>query len=473
MNIQISTSIPPKQLPVIQLVTSDASPPVGFSRTEFSGKAGSLAVIPDQPRRIFVGVGAKGGIQGAAVARALGVAVRHLQAAGFPEAVLDLRGYEAWASQAAEGAVIGSYVFDTFVPLSRRVVTRLRKLVVQCEASAKTAVTKAVKEGVVIGESVNFTRSLGDLPGNYIQPETLAQAAQEMAEECGGLRVKIWRESELRKRGFGGLLAVGGGSAHPPRLIQLDYRGDLRDKTFTALVGKAITFDSGGISIKPSEKMDEMKFDKMGGCSMLGVMRAVALLRPKINVTALVACAENLPGPNAYRPGDIVTTYTGKTVEVLNTDAEGRIVLADAIGYAAELKAARIVDMATLTGAVMVALGSHRAGLFASDEALASEILAASQNAGEPLWQLPCDEPYAEQIQSAVADLKNTGGRFGGACTAAAFLRAWTEGIPWAHLDIAGVMHHEKDKSHQAAGASAFGVRTLIGWLRQKADSAT
>jgi leucyl aminopeptidase len=270
----------------------------------------------------------------------------------------------------------------------------------------------------------------------------------------------------LLNGGFGGLTAVGGGSMHPPRLIVLEYRGGKASQRPIALVGKAITFDSGGISIKPADRMDEMKFDKMGGCAVLGIMQAVARLQLKLNVVGIVASAENLLSSRSYRPGDVVTTYDGKTIEVLNTDAEGRVVLADALAYARiHFRPTQIIDMATLTGAIIIALGTTRAGLFSNHETLTQQLKAAGEAVGERVWEMPHDEPFHDQIKSDIALVKNTGGREGGSCTAAAFLEKWVEETPWAHIDIAGTAWKTKESSYSSKGATGFGVRLLIEYL--------
>jgi leucyl aminopeptidase len=277
------------------------------------------------------------------------------------------------------------------------------------------------------------------------------------------LKVKVLDEKALRAGRFGGLLAVGQGSRRGPRLIVLDYRGGPKSQPPIALVGKAITFDTGGISIKQAAGMEDMVFDKAGGMAVLGAICAIAKLGIRRNVVGVIASAENMPDGNAYRPGDIVTTYDGKHIEIINTDAEGRVVLADAIAYARrDRSAAAIVDLATLTGACVVALGEYAAGLFSSDDALRDQLLAASEKTGERLWPLPIFPEHEDQIKSDVALIKNSGGRMGGASTGAAFLKTFAEDTPWAHLDIAPVSHREKDNACTARGATGFGVRTLV-----------
>lgn len=324
-------------------------------------------------------------------------------------------------------------------------------------ARSKTDIARAQ----IRAEATNFARNLGNQPGNVIFPETLADAARELGR-AKKLRVEIFDEQKLRAQKFGGLLAVGSGSAHPPRLIILEHRGGLAKERPIVLVGKAITFDSGGISIKSAEHMEEMVYDKMGGVGVLGAMAAIADLKLKRNVIGLLPSAENLLSANSYRPGDLVRSYSGEFIEILNTDAEGRVVLADAIGFARLRKnPAAIIDVATLTGACVVALGDCAAGLWSNSEPLKTALIAAAKNSGERLWPMPSYPEYDEQIRSEVGRVKNTGGRPGGACTAAAFLQLFAEPCPWAHLDIAGVANLTKDRADLAQGATGFVVRTL------------
>ena len=314
----------------------------------------------------------------------------------------------------------------------------------------------------MIGEATNRVREIGNLPGNLLYPATLAENARNISSHYK-LKISVLDEKILSKRKFGGLLAVGQGSVRPPRLIILEHRGGPKSQAPVALVGKAITFDTGGISIKPAANMEEMIFDKCGGIAVLGAMAALAALGVKRNVVGVIASAENMPGGNAYRPGDIITTYDGKHVEIVNTDAEGRVVLADAIAYARrDCGAAAIIDLATLTGACGIALGDYAAGFWSNDDWLRNHVLTAAEIAGERLWHMPLFEEYETQIKSDVALIKNSGGRLGGACTAAAFLKTFAEDTPWAHLDIAFTAYREKDRADLARGATGFGIRTLV-----------
>jgi leucyl aminopeptidase len=324
------------------------------------------------------------------------------------------------------------------------------------------AAKRAGERGRRIGAATNLGREIGNQPGNLLYPATLARRAQRLAA-THSLKCTVFDERRLKERGFGGILAVGAGSSRGPRLIVLEHRGGPKGQAPLALVGKAITFDSGGISIKPASNMEEMIFDKCGGMAVIGAMAAISALKLKRNVVGVIASAENMPSATAYRPGDIVRTYDGKQIEIVNTDAEGRVVLADAIAYARkDLKASAIVDLATLTGACGVALGEYAAGLWSNDDDLQQRLLTASTTAGERLWPMPLFTEYEDQIKSDVALIKNTGGRLGGACTGAAFLKTFAEDTPWAHLDIAFMSHRTKDQAHLARGATGFGVRTLV-----------
>jgi leucyl aminopeptidase len=460
---------------VVRLVSTEEVPVAPLTAKEFSGAAGALAVVPNGARRIVLaGVGSRAGAGALETGRALGAAIRQAQASGVESLVVDCGPWAAHARRLAEAAVMAGYQFDVFLPESRRLKTRVSTLELAVPAPAKAVARRAAETGAKIGHAANYARSLGDLPGNVVTPEALADSARELAARHRNLRVTVWDEAKLRTEGCGGLLAVGGGSANAPRLIVLEYRGGRAGEAPVALVGKAITFDSGGLSIKPADRMDEMKFDKMGGCAVLGVMAGLAALGVKCNVTAVIAAAENLTGSHSYRPGDIVTAYDGQTIEVLNTDAEGRIVLADALSYARRhVKPACIVDYATLTGACVVALGNEFAGLFANDAALAKALRAAGAATGERVWELPRDAAYQQAVRSEVATVKNTGGRWGGACTAAAFLETWVDaGTPWAHLDIAGTAWLTDARPHLARGATGFGVRLTLEWLLGRRVSA-
>ncbi len=456
---------------LIRFLTTRDRFPEGLHRREFCGEADSSVVLRHGPdREVLIGLGdaAKAGAEN--IRRAAATAVRLLQGAAIDSAALDLTAFPAHVENAVEGAITGAYQFEPFLPDDRRIPRRFSKLTVAVGAPHVARAKGSLAAGIVRGESVNYARSLADLPGNYVVPETLAEAALALAKQRRRLRVAVLREQRLVREGFGGLVAVGGGSANPPRLIVIEYRGAPASKRPVALVGKAITFDSGGISIKPAERMDEMKYDKAGGCAVLGIMDGAARLGLKRNLVGIVAAAENMPGSESYRPGDILTAYDGKTIEVMNTDAEGRLVLADALAFARmRYQPEAILDFATLTGAAVVALGVHRAALFSNDRTLAEALRRAADTTGDAVWEMPHDEPYHKQIKSDVALVKNTGGKEAGACTGAAFLEKWVPDVPWAHLDIAGPAWTTREQPHAAKGATGFGVRLALEYLARSA----
>jgi leucyl aminopeptidase len=438
-------------------------PPV--SEAEFSGKANSL-LYSRHDGLLHVGLGERAKINDDTFRSAAGAVGMFLKKIGRTQLVLQLEDWPQFAGAAVEGVILADYRFERF---KTKKADAFESLHVQVLAEDLPAAKRAGQRGATIAEAANFARDVANQPGNLLYPETLAARAVKMAADFK-LKVTIFDEKRLRAEKFGGLIAVGQGSVRGPRMIVLEHRGGPKSQAPIALVGKAITFDTGGISIKPAANMEEMVFDKCGGMAVLGAMAALAELGVKRNVVGIIASAENMPGGNAYRPGDIVTTYDGKHIEIINTDAEGRVVLADAIAYARkDQHAAAIIDLATLTGACGIALGEYAAGLWSNDDAFHQRVLAASTKAGERLWPMPLFEEYETQIQSDVALVKNTGGRLGGACTAAAFLKTFAEDTPWAHLDIAFMSHREKDRADLARGATGFGVRTLVelveGWV--------
>lgn len=321
-------------------------------------------------------------------------------------------------------------------------------------------------------EAVNSTRDMCNLPPNECPPAQIAKLA--LALEEFGIKVTILERYEMESIGLNGIVSVGKGSNNPPKLIVLKHSGGSNSQKPYLLVGKAVTFDTGGISLKPGDKMDEMKYDKCGGCAVLGILKAVALLGLKLNVIGIIPSVENMPSSSSYKPGEIITMYNGKTVEVLNTDAEGRIILADAIAYGiSKYQPKAIIDLATLTGAAIIALGANVAALVGSDEQLIAKLIQISKKTGEKIWELPLFEEHHEQIKSSIADIKNIGGRPGGAITAAAFLSNFTSEVPWIHLDIAGTAWTQDgtyEKSYNPKGATGFGVRTLIKFLIDRSN---
>ncbi len=349
------------------------------------------------------------------------------------------------------------------------------ELTILSTAAEQKGVAGEVERARNIADGQNYARTIAFRPGNDVNPPRLAAIAQGLAKETG-LTARVFDEKQLAKLGMGGILAVGAGSPTPPRLIALEYDGrktarsgakNSKASAPVLLVGKAITFDTGGISIKPADRMQLMVFDKCGGTTVLGTMYAIAKLKLPVHVVGIIASAENHVSGNAYRPGDILKMYNGVTVEVTNTDAEGRLVLGDAISWGIETyKPRAVVDLATLTGACVVALGHTYTGAFANNESLFHEVAAAAKFAGEKLWRLPLDDEYKEQLKSVPADIVNSAGRWGGACTAAAFLNCFVpDDTPWLHLDIAPTADTERDLPYYTKGATAWGVRTLVEWV--------
>ena len=370
-------------------------------------------------------------------------------------------------SQIVEGVKLSLYSFDEFKKSKAKKSPNLSILI-----SKSPKITKAIQSAEKIADGAIFTKSLANLPPNECAPDTLARFAKKLCTKTK-LRCKVLEKSELKKRGFGGITAVGQGSKNEPRLIIMEYNGASKNQKPIVIVGKAVTFDTGGISLKPGDKMDEMKFDKCGGCTVFGIMKAVESLRLPINVVGIVPSVENMPGGESYRPGDIIKLYSGKTAEILNTDAEGRLILADALAYGEKYYSPKeIIDFATLTGACIVALGTNVAGLVTNNDSFANKIKKSSERTTEEVWQLPLNEDYMNMIKSDVADMKNMGiGRAAGTITAAAFLKNAVENTPWVHLDIAGVAWTQtatKEKPYNPKGATGFGVRLIIDYLMSK-----
>lgn len=361
--------------------------------------------------------------------------------------------------KAVEGAIVGGYTFDKY----RKEKTDLSKLRIHLAAMREADITnkRYLSRYTVVSEAVNEARDLINEPGSAVVPETMAETARRIAKESG-LDIKIWDEKRLAKEGFNGLLQVGRGSGHPPRMIRLAYRSK-KSKHHLAFVGKGITFDTGGISIKPADKMWEMKGDMSGGAAVLFAMKAIGKLKPEINVTGIVTTAENSADANAQLPGDIFYAKNGKSIMVDNTDAEGRLVLTDGLSLAGEEKATHIVDIATLTGACVRALGTSIAGIMGNNAQLIQSVIKSGQNHGEVFWELPLPEEYKELLKVPCADLNNIGGPVAGAITAGLFLQEFVpEGAAWAHLDIAGPYLMEKPWKYYEAGAIGFGLKTLV-----------
>ena len=390
---------------------------------------------------------------------------------GIKKSVLDFPGASSAADVRAllEGALLGSYKFSKYKSngASASADSVPGQITVASSLSAK-AFKDASRLALATAKAVRLCRDLVNEPPMSLTPSALASAAERMCAE-EGLECKIVLPEEMEKRGMGGLLAVGGGSANPPRLVHMIYRPpSVKKARKVAIVGKGITFDSGGLSLKPADSMKNMKMDMSGAAAVIGAMKAVSAIRPPAEVHGIVASAENMTGSAAYRPDDVVVPMNGKTVEIANTDAEGRVVLADALGYAVELGAKEIVDLATLTGACVVALGVNTAAVMGNNPEVVKKILRSSATAGEAMWELPLSDDLRKDIESDVADIKNAGGRAGGAITAALFLEHFVSETPWAHIDIAGPAFADKGTDWNPKGATGFGVRTVLNYLSGK-----
>jgi len=441
-----------------------------YQSGEFKGKSLETALLRRPPglkagKLLVAGGGKWTKFDASELRKTSGAALRLLKSKGARSIVLALGpGFSAEPHVAAaiEGAILGDYEPDRYKTEhldEKKTVASFAVAVPE----ATPALEEALRRGRIVAESQNFARDLVSEPANRLTPTVLAERARQMAADQD-LECEVLDRERMQQLGMGALLGVAAGSEEPPALIVLRYRPleSAPDAPHLGLVGKGITFDAGGISIKPSENMDKMKYDMAGGAAVLGAMRALAQLKPAIPVTALVPAVENMPSGRAQRPGDIVTTLSGKTVEVLNTDAEGRLILADAITYAKSLGCTHLVDAATLTGAIVVALGYVYVGAFASDDALLERVLVASKASGEKMWRMPLDDDFKEVLKSAFADMPNIGNRWGGAITAAMFLKEFSDQTPWVHLDIAGTAWLEESKPFLAKGPSGTPVRTLI-----------
>jgi leucyl aminopeptidase len=447
---------------------------------EFRGDADDAALIhvlgansSGARRVLLLGLGSRADFDSAALRRAAGLVVRrarearvkHLQFM-LPDVVND--NASELVRAAAEGAHLGLYENDFYQNReAEEEHPALEQFTIATDSSALNDETRAALERArIVCDAANWARTLADEPGGSLPPREFARRAAEMADGFG-LTVETLSADEIRARGMGGLWGVGQGSDEPPALIVVRYEpeGATAEDELWAFVGKGITFDTGGISLKPAAKMEVMKSDMAGGAAALGALRACAELKLQRRIVAVVPCAENMPSGRALKPGDIVRTLAGYTIEVVDTDAEGRLVLVDGIAYARELGATRIVDLATLTGSIVVALGDHRTGLFSNDDEWAARVEAAAASAGEPVWRMPVSDDFKKKIESPIADFKNYGGR-PDANAAALLLSKFAADTPWVHLDIAATSWHEEAQPHAPAGATGTGVRTLVELAR-------
>ncbi|MCI4349283.1 MAG: leucyl aminopeptidase [Thermoplasmata archaeon] len=453
-----------------------------WKRGELKGKRKETTLFhrADGHRRVLlVGLGARAAIEVETLRRAAAEAVRALKGRGASSLAFDLPSFlapgvrpEDAVAALSEGAGLGVYEFRRYRSARE---SEIETVTIHPGRAASSKLRSAIEHARTFVDAVNWTREIANLPADTATPEHLAEGARKLGRELG-LKVTVLDERKLAELHCGGILGVGGGSVHPPRLVIVEYAGRGKAPSTVAVVGKGITFDSGGISIKPALHLADMKFDKSGACAVLGILRAAAMLRVRPRVVGVLACAENLPGGSAYRPGDVVTTYSGKTIEILNTDAEGRVVLADALGYVVDrYKPDTVIDLATLTGACVTALGDDTAGLISTNDALAKGLLAASARTGEPIWRLPLTEFHRELVKSDIADVRNsTEIPPAGALTASAFLETFVgRTTPWAHLDIAGPAWtngstRRYQPSYQPVGATAFGVRLVSRYLEDR-----
>lgn len=453
-----------------------------LARGDFRGREGdTLLLYPaagaiGAERVLLVGVGKREKIDAERVRRAAATAVRaaaglrvrrlattlhHRSLAATPLAA------EAAARAAAEGAVLAGYRFDEMrsKPADDEPPTVVEEVVLLASDEEEVAaLTEGARVGSALARGENLARTLGDRPGNVATPAHLAGIARQIADEHG-MTATILGPAELEAEGMHALLAVSRGSEVEPRLIVLEHRGGAEGERPLALLGKGLTFDAGGISIKPAQGMEEMKFDMCGGAAVLGAMQAVGELQVPVNVVAVVPSSENLLSGAAMKPGDIIDTHLGRTVEVINTDAEGRLILADGLSYLRRFEPAAVLDAATLTGACVIALGHHASAALGNDEALLEEVRAAGDRVGQRVWPLPMFDEYREQLRSDYADLRNTGGRPAGTITAAWFLREFVGEFPWVHLDVAGTAHGDGKLPYRTKGATGVPARLFVEWI--------
>ena len=446
-----------------------------LSNGDFSGKEGETALVyaPEglaTPRLLLVGLGERASFTLEKLRRASATVAQRARALKLDEAAFALpapegSGIREAAEAAAEGSALGLYRFDRYKTNAESRELRIFTLISD-DAEAATA---GAETGAKVAAAGLLARDLANEPSNTATPEYLAERAHEIAGRYG-MEVSVLDRAGIEAEGMVGLATVGRSAQNEPRFIVLEHRKGATDAAPVVLVGKAVTFDSGGISIKPSVGMGDMKYDMSGGAAVLGAMEAVGALELPLNVVALVPATENLPGGDAFKPGDVLTLHSGKTVEIVTTDAEGRLILADALSYARRYEPEAVIDCATLTGACHVALGDHASGLLGNDDALIAEVRAAGDASGERAWPLPLFEEYTDQTKGETADLKNSGGRFGGALTAGAFLKEFAD-YPWAHLDIAGTAYNGKSKNaYTPKGASGTPARLLVEFLRARAE---
>jgi len=444
---------------------------------EIKGKLCETALVHaknlNAHRVLLVGLGDRAKFEQYTLARYAGAAVRFLGKRNIRDLAFalpsEVSGHEAEAASfIVEGAHAGT--LDTTIYHSEPdKPINLDAIAILADSLDETALQAGSHRGDALGEAVNFARRMALTPANDMTPTHMAQRAEEVAQRAG-LDIEVLDEDAMLKEGMGSLLGVSRGSDEPAKLIVLSYKGDPSNKELLALVGKGLTFDSGGISLKPAENMHEMKYDMSGGAGVIAAMLAIGQLRPKINVIGVVPSSENLPGPRAMKPGDILRAMNGKTIEVINTDAEGRLILADGLCYANKLGATKIVDAATLTGACVVALGHAASGAMSNNEPFLQQFLDVAKTTGERYWHMPLFEDYATAVKSEIADLRNSTGRPAGSLTAGSFLQQFVGDTPWIHLDIAGTAYLENESAWQAKGPTGTPVRAFVSFAEALAD---
>ncbi len=464
-----------KEKPEVGVEASDSAVKAAAAEVIASGEtSGKLfeATLLHHPtglkaqRLLLLGGGKAKNFTSSELRKLAGTAVRFLKAKGVrsfaflsPESIPGEESVKA----IVEGAFVGNFDPDTYK--SDRKDQKIESVTIVARGD-QARLQKTMEEARILGESQNFTRELVNEPSNRLTPAMLAERARKMAHQVG-LKCEVYGADKIKELKMGAFWGVAQGSDEPPALIVLRYEpADAPATPVLGLVGKGITFDTGGISIKPADGMEKMKYDMAGGAAMIGAMRGIALLKPKVKVTAIICATENMPSGKAQKPGDVQIAMSGKSIEIINTDAEGRLVLADGLYYARQLGCTHLIDAATLTGAVVVALGYVNAGVFANDEKMYERFTRALEKAGEKFWRLPLDEEYREVIKSNIADIVNSGGRYGGAVNAAMFLKEFAEDTPWLHLDIAGTAWMEDNKAWIAKGPSGIAVRSLVEFAR-------
>jgi len=447
-----------------------------ISKGEIKGKLNEVTVIHSMgkipaARVAVVGLGKQTELSLNKIRGAVAETCRLLQKKGVKTVATVAQGAgiisiipEGSAQAITEGALLGLYSFRKHMTKEAEYGEIEQITIVDANRDNLSLLEKGCNRGRILAEATNLARDMVNEPANYMTPTHMAEMATKLAK-THGLEISVLEREQMQEMGMGALLGVTQGSRQPPKFIILQYRGSSSGEINIALVGKGITFDSGGISIKPSQGMEEMKGDMAGGAAVMVAMGAIAQLKPNANVMALVPCAENLPDGNSIKPGDVLTAMDGKTIEIISTDAEGRLILADALSYARKQSVKSIVDVATLTGACRVALGDVCTGAFTNNQELVDKVVAAGTEAGELVWQMPMYEDYKEQNKSDVADIKNVGGRYGGAITAAQFLAEFAGDTPWVHLDIVGTSLSDKERNHLVKGATGVPVRTLVNLI--------